>query len=335
MLSNLDLIEQCDKCDLTLSIISTRTTTDVCRCTVYRFPYRHKEPELYESNVASYYKFKVEGCDIVLGWLLPSTISRISWPIYWVVDHTAKTLLLTGSSIELRNARMVETLLAAKASGDFKVLEKWRNELFPVYGPGRQLLMSIERAGSALFGIMNYGVHMCADTQDAEGNIKYWVAQRAANKQTYPGMLDNTVGGGISTGEMPFESIVREAVEEASFPEDVVRQHAKAVGVVTYFDVRDARAGGETGLLQPECIYVYDLLLPAGVVPKPEDMEAESFKLMDVPELQAALAAGKFKTNRALVIVDFLIRHGIITGETEKDYIEISARLHRNPEFAC
>lgn len=85
-------------------------------------------------------------------------------------------------------------------------------------------------------------------------------------------------------------------------------------------------------MLQPECIHVYDLLLPARIVPRLEDMEAENFKLIDVFELQTSLATGKFKANCALVVIDFLIRHGIITAENEKDYIKISARLHRNPE---
>ncbi len=83
--------------------------------------------------------------------------------------------------------------------------------------------------------------------------MKIWVPRRATGKQTYPGMLDNTVAGGISSGEDKFESLVREAEEEASLPEDLVRTTAKAFAMVTYFYMRGANAGGETGLLQPEC----------------------------------------------------------------------------------
>lgn len=64
---------------------------------------------------------------------------------------------------------MTETLLAAKTHGDFEVLRKWRNELLPVYGPRRELLMSIERAGIAIFGIMAHGVCLNAYVQDANG----------------------------------------------------------------------------------------------------------------------------------------------------------------------
>lgn len=129
--------------------------------------------------------------------------------------------------------------------------------------------------------------------------------------------------------------MIREATEEASFPEQTVRSYAKCCGTVSYFDIRDERAapGAETGLLQPECIYVYDLKVPEDLIPRPDDMEAEDFRLWDVAEIQTALARGEFKTNCALVLIDFFIRHGIIQPEGEKDFIEIVTRLHRRLEF--
>merc|ERR1712029_627583 len=77
--------------------------------------------------------------------------------------------------------------------------------------------------------------------------MKIWAPRRALTKQTYPGMMDNTVAGGLSTGEKPFECLVRECEEEASLPAGVV-QPVRACGTLTYFHVRDSRAGGETGL---------------------------------------------------------------------------------------
>jgi len=116
-------------------------------------------------------------------------------------------------------------------------------------------------------------------------------------------------------------------------PEDLVRKGAKAAGTVTYFYIRDERAGGETGLLQPECQYVYDLEVEEDVTPRPGDNEVEDFYLWTVEETQAALAKAEFKPNCALVLLDFFIRHGILTQANERDYIEIVARLHRRLEF--
>lgn len=220
----------------------------------------------------------------------------------------------------------------------------WRGEeyLIYVYGghendrgsKGRELVVSMERSATPLFGVVTYGVHMtCYSYAKEEGGMRIWTPTRAMDKQTYPGMMDNTVAGGLTTGEGVMDCLVREAGEEASLPEEIVRDKAKAVGTVTYFHVRDQRAGGETGLFQPECQYVFDLELLDEVVPTPDDGEVQDFRLMNVEEVQRAMAEGKFKPNCALILLDFFIRHGILTPENEPDYIEIVSRLHRRLEF--
>ena len=183
-----------------------------------------------------------------------------------------------------------------------------------------------------MFGINSYGVHMTVYIKTAQG-LKIWVPRRARNKQTYGGMLDNTVAGGLSTGEKPLDCIIRESTEEASFPEQLVRSNAKPCGTVSYFHMRDPRAGGETGLLQPECQYVFDMEITPEIIPKPGDNEVEDFYLWTVDEVKSALAGGQFKPNCAAVLLDFFIRHGILTAENEKDYMEIVSRLHRKLPF--
>lgn len=212
----------------------------------------------------------------------------------------------------------------------FKVLDGWRSELYPVYGPGNEILWSIERSASALFGIVTYGVHLTAYTRDSNVScgLKIWVPRRAASKQTYSGMLDNSVAGGMAVGEEPLDCLVREAAEEAGLQENLVRNHAKACGNVTYTYIRDEKAGGEVGLVQPECQYVYDLELPEGVVPIPTDGEVETFYLWHLEDVQVALLEEKFKPNCALVLLDFFIRWKIITEENEPNYMEIKKRLH-------
>lgn len=37
-----------------------------------------------------------------------------------------------------------------------------------------------------------------------------------------------------------------------------------------------------------------------------------------------------FKPNCGLIIVDFLVRHGFVSAETEPNFIEITTRCHRN-----
>ncbi|KAK5165274.1 uncharacterized protein LTR77_009372 [Saxophila tyrrhenica] len=316
--SNLDLINECDN-----------------------FPYYHTNPKLYLAHVNTYYGLFVAAYpETELGYILPSVAEVFRGLAGWKLDDEARSLTLTAGSNEAERSQAIEaTTKAMRETDHFAVLKGWRDELYPVYGPNGELLFSIERAASALFGIVTYGVHMSAYTygkrEGAEGEkkeMRIWVPRRAATKQTYGGMLDNTVAGGIATGESAFESLVREAQEEASLPEDVVRRDAKAVGTVTYFHIRDQRAGGETRLLQPECQYVYDLELAEDVVPKPSDDEVAGFELKNVEEVKQALKDGEFKPNCAMVLLDFFVRHGILTPD-EPGYIEMVSRLHRRLEF--
>ncbi|KAL4779206.1 NUDIX hydrolase domain-like protein [Aspergillus varians] len=309
--SNLDLVQECD-----------------------RFPYYQDDPAAYKIHMKKYYSFQVKECDSILGYILNDVVDRFDWPAEsWVIDPTNRTVtLIAGPTPAERNQAVAQTLEKAVKQDSFVVLQGWRNEMYPVFGPNGEFLLEMERAASPLFGIVSYGIHATAYVEDEEG-MKLWIPRRSRTKQTYPGMLDNTVAGGMSTGEKPFECLVREAMEEASLPEDVVRANATAAGCVSYVYVRDNRAGGETDLVQPEVEYVFDIKLPADVVPKPNDSEVEEFCLLTVEDTKKALANRDFKPNCATVLIDFFFRHGIITPENEKDFLQIMTRLHRRLDF--
>jgi 8-oxo-dGTP pyrophosphatase MutT (NUDIX family) len=311
-LSNLDLVQQCDG-----------------------FPYPESDPTAYLARINTYYQLRVSGHNYALGYMLPSVAEVFRGIPSWELDDDERILTLTaGSTAEERSKAVELTLLAMRETGHFKVLNKWRNELYAVYGKGKELLFNVERSASPLFGVVTYGIHLTAYTRSQEtGEIKIWTPRRARTKQTYGGMLDNAVAGGIASGESPFESLVRECAEEASLAEDLVRSKAKAAGTVTYYYIRDERAGGETNLMQPECQYIYDLELPEDVIPKPGDDEVEEFYLWSIDEVKQAMENGEFKPNCALVVLDFLIRHGFLTNENDRDFIEIVSRLHRRLEF--
>ncbi|KAL8635974.1 MAG: hypothetical protein Q9228_006584 [Teloschistes exilis] len=311
MKSNLDLVNDCDN-----------------------FPYYDEDPKIYNKLVSSYYRFSISGAPKVIGYMLPWVVEKMPWDGRWTVDHNQKWIYPTpqnGRDSTAKEETMVinDLLQMARKQGTFKVLEKWRDELYTIHGSN--MLITMERSGSPLFGIVTYGVHMTTYVHTKEG-MKIWVPRRAKGK-TYGGMMDNTVAGGLATGEQPFECMVREAAEEASFSEDLVRTNAKPCGTISYFSFRDERAGGETGLLQPEVQYVYDMEVGPDVVPKPCDDEVEDFRLWTLTEVQEALSDGQFKPNCALLLLDFFIRHGILTPQNEKHYVEIVSRLHRKLPF--
>ena len=135
-------------------------------------------------------------------------------------------------------------------------------------------------------------------------------------------------------GEDELECMVREAEEEASLPEGLTRERARPVGAISYFSMRDERAGGEVGLLQPATHHLYDMELgEADVVPKPKDGEVEAFYLWGVEETVVALKEGRFKPNSAVAWIDFLVRHGYINARNEPDYLELVSRIHRRIHF--
>ena len=54
---------------------------------------------------------------------------------------------------------------------------------------------------------------------------------RSSGKQTYPGMFDNMVAGGISCGYGVKETLIKECAEEAGIPEELATKSI-AVGII-------------------------------------------------------------------------------------------------------
>ncbi|TAQ85440.1 hypothetical protein B7494_g6226 [Chlorociboria aeruginascens] len=322
MKSNLDLVNECDV-----------------------FPYPDRDPQTYADAIVKYYTLLWES--VPIGYILESVFNELAKVPVKIrgemeVNPTERTISIFHlPTEEARSETVAATVQYWRSNKTFEVLSGWRNELYPVYGPGNTLLYKIERCASPLFGFVTYGVHMTAFVRDPASNgIKIWVARRSQTKSTWPGMLDNTSAGGMASGEDHLSCVVRESEEEASLPPEIVRNRATTHGTLTYLYVRGAKAGGEIGLVQPEVQYVYELDLPMDVIPtihrevhSEAHREVQEFYLWTVEEVKEHLARGEFKPNCALLILDFFIRHRILTAANEKNFEEIKRRLHRDLEF--
>lgn len=191
---------------------------------------------------------------------------------------------------------------------------------------GANFFAALERFPAPLFGVGSRGAHMTAFVRDhGAGEMKIWIARRGRHLFTYPDMLDTTVAGGVKASDGPRECIVAEADEEASLPAEYVRAHARAAGAVTY--VTRSR---QSGLISPTVLYVYDLELPEDMRPTPKDGEVAEFLLWDVEQIKTAMLRGEFKPNCNLVMIDFFIRHGIITDANDPDFLDLCTRLRRH-----
>ncbi|KAI1813239.1 NUDIX hydrolase domain-like protein [Poronia punctata] len=305
------------------------------------FPYPATEPEHHNTIWKTLYKLVYKDENIVLGYMLSSTVQKLvqvpeSVRGKVIVDEQSRTVhAFEQETEEERTAVVAAVMRYWRENKTFDVLRGWRDELWPVFGTDDEVVYSVERSATGMLGVMRYGVHMTGYVRDptAPHGMRIWVPRRAADKSTYPGMLDNTVAGGLMMGEDPFECMVREADEEASLPEELMRQRVQFTGMVTYIYITDERAGGESGQIYPETQWVYDIELPADVQLMPKDGEVAEFNLLTVDQVRDELAKGNFKPNCGLVLVDFFARHGIITAENESDFQEIQDRMYRPLPF--
>jgi hypothetical protein len=285
-----------------------------------------------------YYTICLPGDIQPYGYMTPEVVTKMPWTPSFAVNHSAPrsvTVLDHSRGVNTADAinRAFAELISICIEQDlFHVLSRRHSEPSAILGVPFSKPVYVERFAVALFGLVSRGAHLVAYVNGFEGT-KVWVSRRSNHLYTYPGCLDVTVGGGIKSGDTPFDTIIEEADEEASLPEGLVRKQARSRGVISHMSTTGPDFRGEKGLVVSDYIYVYDIELPSDVVPRPHDDEVQGFQCLTIEELQAALLRNEFKTDSAAVLVYFMILHGIITPENEKDFAEINMRLHRRLPF--
>jgi 8-oxo-dGTP pyrophosphatase MutT (NUDIX family) len=266
-------------------------------------------------DLARFRPFRI--ADQPVGWVKLDFAERLAAfdEVFRVSDHAVE-LAPELDGVDVRTAA-VEPILRRLA--DDGLTSRWRDERYPVAPldasphAGGSVLMHMERAAIPLFGVRAYGEHMNGWVRQGDG-LYLWVARRADDKPTYPGMLDNTVAGGQPVGIGLKENLIKECWEEAGIP--------RALGAISYV------YEGEGGL-KPDLQYCFDLELPEGFVPRNRDGEIAEFWLWPIERVAETVRDGfAFKFNCNLVIIDFLVRHGVI-GPDHPDYIAITHGLRR------
>lgn len=235
------------------------------------------------------------------------------------VDDDTVTLAPALKTRAERSAAVAHVVDALAARG---AVRERRGELYPVAPEfGRPPLLLIDRAVVAQFGVRAYGLHVNGYVRGANG-IALWIGTRARDKSVAPGKLDNMIAGGQPHGLTLAENLRKEAREEADLP-DALIDRCLPVGALRYcFE-------NENGL-KPDTLFVYDVALPPDFVPRNTDGELEGFALMPAAEVaERVRTTDDFKFNVNLVILDFLVRHGLLDPDTEPDYLEIVAGLRR------
>lgn len=267
---------------------------------------------------AGYRPFLVDGDE--LGQTSDQFAAELArYPDVFSISDTAVRLADGLTGYDDRSAAIAGVLADVRARIG---IHGWRDENYPVGRAFDRPLFEIERAAVPLLGTRGYGVHMNGFVREG-GKLKMWIARRSLRKATAPGKLDQMVGGGQPAGITVRDNLVKECGEEAAIPRTIA-ETARPVSAITY---RCVRPEG----FRWDLLWCYDLELPGDFKPVPADGEVDEFMLKDIDEVAAEVAGtNDYKFNCALVITDFLVRHGFIEAD-DPDYEHIVTGLH--PRF--
>jgi len=240
-----------------------------------------------------------------------------AFPETFIVSDAEVSLSHTLLTPATRTAAVEEALLVLSEEGWFP---GWRDERYPVAEDvNKPVLLEMERAAIPLFGIRACGVHVNAIVRDGT-ELFMWIGRRSRDKRIEPGKLDRLVAGGQHAGLSTFDTLIKEAAEEANLSAELASK-AVSVGALTY---RTERLEG----LRRDVLYVFDLELPATFQPRNTDGEMEEFFLWSLDQvIDVVENTDEFKFNCGPVIIDFLIRHGYL-GPDHPDFLAIIRALH-------
>jgi len=258
----------------------------------------------------------------VYGWLRPSFIEHLR--------QFDQLFAISGRQVGLCNPDLRGEALTAELSDVVNTLfeqgvlpHKPMNEPYPLTAGERdEAIAEIDRVAASHFGLRSFGQHLNGYV-NYNGRLLLWVGKRARDRAIFPGAWDNMVAGGLPQGISLEENLIKECQEEAGMSVALAQQ-ATYVGSIAYNRVN---ANG----FRPDVLYCYDIELPTTFIPKNTDGEVESFHLMPVEDvLQIVRDSDDFKLNCNLVIIDFALRHRLIS-EDDPDYCALLEGLRQTP----
>ncbi|GLD98777.1 hypothetical protein PINS_up007495 [Pythium insidiosum] len=233
------------------------------------------------------------------------------------VFDVAEDEVLIRAALDSTEARtrafraMSETM---RAEGAFPL---WQDELYAAkrsFGDAPVFLYN--RGVGSTFGLSQFATHLNGFVRDASTSAvaSVWIATRSSSKKHWPGRLDTVVGGGLPASTSALDNMVKESYEEAGFRAQWMRPRLVSAGSISYL-LDDANG------LQNNTMFVYDVELPVDVTPRNVDHEVEAFALWPMADVMQALSEEpeRFKPDICLVLLDFAVRHGVLTPDNTRD----------------
>jgi hypothetical protein len=263
-------------------------------------------------------RFRVAGENI--GWVGPDVADiLLSHFDCFALDDDAIVLSGDATTPHERTELMADVAAELSRIGTVHGL---REELFPAMRHwGEEPRFLIDRVAVPPFGLRAWGIHLNGYVRKPDG-LHLWIGRRASGKSTYPDLLDNTVAGGQPFDLTLTENLIKECGEEASITPKMAEQ-AIPVGCITY--VRE-----EKGRIKPDVMFCYDLEMPEDFTPVNTDGELAGFYLLPAGEVMEIIrTTDEFKFNCNLVLIDFFIRHGLLSPDKEPDYTALCEGMRK------
>ena len=262
---------------------------------------------------ARYRPLRVDGR--VAGWLDDARLARLAaWSD--VFESRWRCVFASSRGLADADARTRALERVARTLAAEGLLTAWRDERYavaPEFGAPPWFLL--ERAAARYFGMHTYAAHVNGLVRRGD-DIAMWIARRSPTKSIDPAMLDNLVGGGIAAGQSVASTVIKEAWEEAGIPR--APRHA---GGARGHGAPLPRATGRPA--------ARDDLRPRPVAARRfhsgcQDGEVVDHRLVPLRDVGALIAnetgPDVVTADASLVIVDCLLRHGMIAADAPDSF---------------
>jgi 8-oxo-dGTP pyrophosphatase MutT (NUDIX family) len=194
----------------------------------------------------------------------------------------------SGANHALQRSQALQVFLVQQAAQGR--LTGWRGEFFawwpdtPAWPPALDVppFLCVERSGFRHLGMMSHAVHIHGFLPNGD----LWCGRRSDHKATDPGLLDNLAAGGLTAGESPLTTALRELAEEASLHLPNANR-LRCAGVI-----RTQRP--EPQGWHDEQLLVYTLHLSEQETPVNADGEVQEFLCLNPGEVVSRMQSGQF-----------------------------------------
>lgn len=232
---------------------------------------------------------------LACGWAHPEAVLALNGLKSIRIHDESVEVLAPSKQLNALNNVLAEVALHLNEAG---CCLTWRNELLDVWA-GDVSIAAIERGVVRPLGLTTRAVHLNA--RNAAGAL--WVARRALNKATDPGLWDTLVGGLVGYGESDDLALVRETDEEAGLSAEQIKDRTpiRQIAVMQ----RQLPEGYQIErVLTSECVLADDC------VPVNKDGEVMHIQCIKPVEVLDMLLAKAFTTEATIVIAEDMVRRG-------------------------